>query len=95
MSPSKRSVMVCAEPFAVAVSTSVTSVIFDASIPKMRIEFAAIWDARPTSLTAAHAQASCSLTFAPCMKKTFAFSARAANGGATAANAKSVAAMWR
>ena len=33
----------------------------------------------------AHARASCSLTFAPWMKKTFAFSARAANGDRTAA----------
>ena len=41
-SPSKRSVSVCAEPFAVAVSTSVTCAIFPASSPKMRIEFAAM-----------------------------------------------------
>ena len=45
------------------------------------------------NISAAHARASCSLTFAPWMKKTFAFSARAANGSKTAANAKSVAAM--
>lgn len=40
-------------------------------------------------------RASCSLTFAPWMKKTFAFSARATNGNTAAANAKSVAAMRR
>ena len=40
--PSKRSVKVCAEPFAVAVRMSATFDIFPASSPKMRIEFAAM-----------------------------------------------------
>ena len=47
------------------------------------------------NISADHARVSCSLTFAPWMKKTFAFSARAASGNKTAANAKSIAAMQR
>ena len=42
MSPSKRSVRVCADPFAVAVRTSATADILSASIPKIRSEFAAM-----------------------------------------------------
>lgn len=45
------------------------------------------------NISAARARASCSLTFAPWMKKTFAFSARTANGSRTAANPKSIAAL--
>ena len=40
------------------------------------------------SMSDARARASCSLTFAPWMKKTFAFSPRTASGGRTAANAR-------
>ncbi len=48
------------------------------------------------SLWPAHVRPPRSLTFAPWMKKTFAFSARAASGDTTAANARSVAAIrWQ
>ena len=42
LSPSKRSVKVCADPFAVAVRMSATCDIFPASSPKMRRELAAM-----------------------------------------------------
>ena len=42
-----------------------------------------------------HARESYPLTFAPWMKKTFAFSARTASGDTAAANAKSIAAIRR
>ena len=55
---SKRSVSVCAEPFAVVVSTSATSDILPASMPKMRMEFAAMSAASPSSVPVARARSS-------------------------------------
>ena len=55
---SKRSVSVWADPFAVAVSTSATSDIRSASMPKIRMEFAAMSAASPNSVPVARARSS-------------------------------------
>ena len=57
---SKRSVRVWADEFAVTVRTSATSLMFSASIPKIRMEFAAISPASASSVPVARARLSTS-----------------------------------